>query len=113
MKTHCFALDLKEDPDLISEYKKYHKNVWPEIIKSIKDSGIEDLEIYLVANRMFMIMKVNDTFSFEQKGDMDANNPKVQEWETLMWTYQQALPTAKKGEKWMLMDKIFQLNKNA
>ena len=78
-------------------------------IESIKDAGIEDLEIYLVANRMFMIMKVNDTFSFEKKGEMDANNPKVQEWETLMWEYQQALPMAKEGEKWMLMDKIYQL----
>lgn len=109
MKKYCFALDLIDDPDLIAEYKSYHENVWPEIIKSIKDSGIEDLEIYLVANRMFMIMKVNDTFSFEKKGDMDANNIKVQEWETLMWNYQQALPTAKIGEKWMLMDKVYQL----
>jgi len=109
MKKYCFALDLKDDPKLIAEYKAYHENVWPEIEKSIKDSGIEDLEIYLVANRMFMIMKVNDTFSFEKKGEMDAHNPKVQEWETLMWKYQQAIPTAKPGEKWMLMEKVYQL----
>lgn len=109
MKKHCFALDLVDDAKLIEDYKVAHQKVWPEIIKSIKDSGIEDLEIYLVGNRLFMIMVVNDSFSFEQKSDMDANNPKVQEWETLMWNYQQALPMAKEGEKWMLMDKIFQL----
>jgi L-rhamnose mutarotase len=109
MKKHCFALDLKNDPDIIAEYISYHENVWPEIIKSIKDSGIEDLEIYLVGNRMFMTMEVNDSFSFEKKSKMDANNPKVQEWETLMWNYQQALPIAKEGEKWLLMDKIYQL----
>ncbi len=56
-----------------------------------------------------MIMEVNDSFSFEKKDEMDANNPKVQEWETLMWKYQQALPTAKDGEKWLLMDQIYQL----
>ena len=56
-----------------------------------------------------MIMVVNDTFSFERRDKMDANNPKVQEWETLMWNYQQALPTAKPNEKWLLMEKIFQL----
>jgi L-rhamnose mutarotase len=56
-------------------------------------------------------MEVNDEFSFEKKGAMDAGNEKVQEWETLMWKYQQALPGAKPGEKWMLMDKIFELNK--
>ncbi|MCB4799666.1 L-rhamnose mutarotase [Neotamlana laminarinivorans] len=109
MKRHCFALDLKDDEVLIEAYKTYHKNVWPEIIASIKDSGIEALDIYLVANRLFMIMEVNDTFSFEKKNEMDLNNPKVQEWETLMWKYQQALPAAKPGEKWMLMDKIFEL----
>ncbi|WP_158848618.1 L-rhamnose mutarotase [Algibacter sp. L1A34] len=109
MKKHCFALDLVDNANLIEEYKAYHRAVWPEIIKSIKDSGIEDLEIFQVGNRLFMIMKVNESFSFEKKNDMDANNPKVQEWETLMWKYQQALPIAKKGEKWMLMEKIFQL----
>ncbi|MCL8006916.1 L-rhamnose mutarotase [Gelidibacter japonicus] len=111
MKTHrhCFALDLINDVELISAYKKHHKNVWPEIVKSITDSGIVNLEIYLVENRLFMIMDVNDSFSFEKKDEMDANNPKVQEWETLMWKYQQALPTAKDGEKWLLMDQIYQL----
>ena len=111
MKTHrhCFALDLINDVELISAYKKHHKNVWPEIAKSITDSGIVNLEIYLVENRLFMIMEVNDSFSFEKKDEMDTNNPKVQEWETLMWKYQQALPTAKDGEKWLLMDQIYQL----
>ena len=111
MKTHrhCFALDLINDPELIMAYKKHHENVWPEIVKSIKDSGILALEIYLVENRLFMIMEVNDSFSFEKKDEMDANNLKVQEWETLMWKYQQALPTAKVGEKWLLMDQIYQL----
>lgn len=111
MKTHrhCFALDLIDDPELISAYKKHHKNVWPAIIKSIKKSGIEALDIYLVENRLVMIMEVSEAFTFEAKAEADANNPKVQEWESLMWKYQKAFPTAKKGEKWLLMDKIFQL----
>ena len=56
-----------------------------------------------------MIMEVNDSFSFTTKSAADAANPKVQEWEALMWKYQQALPIAKFGEKWILMDKIFSL----
>ncbi|MFD1163726.1 L-rhamnose mutarotase [Hwangdonia seohaensis] len=109
LKRHCFALDLIDDDELIAEYKKYHEKIWPEITASIKNSGIEVLEIYCVANRLFMIMEVNASFSFEKKSKMDANNPKVQEWEALMWTYQQALPIAKAGEKWLLMEKIYQL----
>lgn len=109
MKKFCLALDLKEDTRLIAEYENYHKDVWPEIIKSIKDSGIEFLDIYRTGNRMFMIIEADDNFSFEKKFSMDATNPKVQEWENLMWKFQQALPWAKTGEKWILMDKIFEL----
>jgi len=106
---YCLALDLIEDNQLIAEYKKYHENIWPEIIKSIKDSGIVLLDIYCVGNRMFMIIEANEEFSFEEKSKRDANNAKVQEWEDLMWKFQQALPWAKPGEKWMLMEKIFEL----
>jgi L-rhamnose mutarotase len=111
MKRYCLALDLKNDPQLIAEYENWHKseNAWPEIKQSIRDSGILSMEIYRLSNRLFMIMDVSDDFSFERKAAMDAGNEKVQEWETLMWKYQLPLPWAKPGEKWMLMDKIFQL----
>ena len=109
LKRYCLALDLKEDSKLIAEYEAYHKQVWPEIIKSIKDAGIEMLDIYRTGNRMFMIIEANDDFSFEKKAAMDAGNSKVDEWEKLMWKFQQTLPWAKNGEKWILMDKIFEL----
>ena len=105
----CFGLDLKDDPALIAEYRKYHEKIWPEITQSIKDSGIEDLEIYLLGTRMFMIMEVNQSFSFEQKAKADEQDPRVQAWEQLMWKFQQALPEAKPGEKWLRMERIFKL----
>jgi L-rhamnose mutarotase len=108
MTRHCLALDLVNDPVLINEYERYHKNVWPEILKSIHDSGIESMEIYRAGNRLFMIIDADSSFSFDRKGEMDRSNPKVQEWEKLMWKYQQALPVAKPGEKWILMNKIFE-----
>ena len=109
MTRYCFALDLKEDPNLIAAYEEYHRSVWPEIIQSIKEADIKSLEIYRVSNRLFMIMETGPDFSFEKKAEADAHNPMVVQWEKLMWEYQQALPTAKPGEKWMLMDKIFTL----
>ena len=111
-RRYCLTLDLKNDPNLIAEYKRYHEKIWIEITRSIKDAGIEDMEIYLLGTRMFMIMEVNETFSFTAKSKADHLNPKVQEWETLMWKFQQALPQAKPGEKWLLMDRIFSLEKN-
>jgi|SRR5579859_5982213 len=110
-RRYCLTLDLKDDPKLIAEYKRYHEKIWPEITRSINDSGIEDMQIYLLGTRMFMIMEVNDSFSFEAKAKADQRNPKVQEWEQLMWKFQEALPEAKPGEKWLLMEKIFSLEK--
>ena len=109
MKRYCLALDLKDDSALIAEYEEYHRNVWPGIKKSITDSGITDMEIYRFGNHLFMIMDTDDTFTFERKSAMDTTNPEVQQWETLMWKFQQPLKNAKPGEKWVLMDRIFKL----
>ena len=110
-KRYCLALDLKDDSQLIGEYKRHHKKIWPEITRSIKDAGIEDMQIYLLGTRMFMVMDVNEKFSFEAKAKADSANPKVREWEELMWKFQKPLPDGKPGEKWILMEKIFQLEK--
>jgi len=109
MFRYCLALDLIDDEKLIAEYEAHHKNVWPEIKESITSAGITGMEIYRTGNRLFMIMETTDDFSFERKGEADNNNATVQKWEQLMWKYQLALPWAKKGEKWMMMDKIFSL----
>jgi len=109
MKRYCLTLDLRNDPALIRQYEEHHKAVWPEIIESIKDAGIEQMEIYRHGARLFMIMEVNDGFSFEKKQQADGQNQKVKEWEEMMWKYQQAVPGAAQGEKWVLMNKIFEL----
>lgn len=109
MRRYVLGLDLVNDPQLIAEYEAYHQAVWPEIKASILAAGITTMEIYRFENRLFMLMEVNADFSFAHKAAMDAQNIKVQEWEQLMWKYQQAIPGAKAGEKWVLMDKIFGL----
>lgn len=109
-RRYCLTLDLKHDPTLIAEYERHHERVWPEIEKSIREAGIEKMEIYRLGTRMLMIMEVNESFSFEKKAEADRTNFKVQEWERLMWKFQQPLPEAQAGEKWMLMKKIFDLN---
>jgi L-rhamnose mutarotase len=109
MKRYCFALDLKDDVNSIAEYEKIHENIWPEIRETIVVAGITDMQIYRIGTRMFMIMDTEDDFSFEAKSKADAENPIVQKWENFMWTFQQALPIAKHGEKWVMMKKIFGL----
>ena len=111
MKRYCLALDLKDDPQLIAEYEYWHRseNGWPEIKRSILDAGITEMQIYRTGNRLMMIMETNEQFNATAKTAADAANPKVQEWEQLMWKFQQPLPWAKEGEKWVMMEQIFEL----
>ena len=109
MPRYCLALDLQDNPLLIEEYKRHHQSVWPEIKASIADAGVIDMEIYLLGNRLFMIMDVDESFSFAKKSVADAANERVQEWERLMWKYQVAVPQARPGEKWTLMERVFSL----
>ncbi len=110
MQRYCLTLDLKDDPTLIEEYKRIHQNIWPDIKQRILKDGITVMDIYLSGNRLFMIMEVQNGFSFEEKARSDAEDRRVQEWEQFMWQFQQAVPWAKPGEKWVKMEKIFDLN---
>lgn len=109
MKRYCYALDLRDELRLIADYEAAHRNVWPEILNSLKEAGILHAEIYRTGNRLFMILETSDDYSPERKANLDNNNPRVREWEQLMWTYQQALPGSKPGEKWIPMNRIFAL----
>ena len=72
MPRHCLTLDLKNEPTAISEYKRYHVRIWPEVRQSLHDAGVLEMEIYLAGTRLFMIMDVNDTFSLSAKAAADA-----------------------------------------
>jgi L-rhamnose mutarotase len=108
-KKYVLACDLKDEVELIKKYEEYHREVWPEIIKSIHEVGVLNMEIYRTGNRLIMLIETQHDFSFEMKTKADRQNLKVQEWESLMQQYQQAIPSAKNGEKWTPMDKIFDL----
>ena len=112
MRRYYLALDLKDDERLIAEYEDHHEKISAGILASIRESGVERMELFRAGNRMFMIMEVKDSFSFEDKARKDEANPAVQEWEALMWRYQQALPFAKPGEKWVLLEKFFDTKKD-
>jgi L-rhamnose mutarotase len=111
MPRHCLTLDLKDDPEAIREYRRYHVKIWPEVKESLFRAGIRDMEIYLLGTRLFMIMDVDESFSFEAKAAADEANIKVQEWEALMQAFQADLPAEKSGQKWRWtpMERVFSL----
>lgn len=110
MQRHYYALDLKDDAAAIAEYEYWHRPgvVWPEIVTSIHAAGIEDMEIFRTGNRLVMVVKMADDFVPSAKREV-GDDEKTQAWEALMDRYQQRLPWAEAGQKWVLMGRIFSL----
>lgn len=111
MKKFAYTINLKDDAALIQKYKEHHQKVWPEVIKSLKEVGILSMNIYLIGRKMFMVMEVVDDF----KAEIDfprylTLNPKCQVWEDLMGNFQEVAEEAKEGEKWALMEEVFDIN---
>lgn len=107
---HCLALDLQDDPALIHEYEQYHRQIWPEIAAHLRQQGVLAMEIYRLGTRLVMLMETDDAVYSAQRMALAASgNPKVQQWEALMWRFQAATPWTPAGEKWTPMAQIFNL----
>lgn len=111
VKRYCQTLDLKDDPELIREYKKRHgdKEFWPEIGEGMKAVGILEMEIYLLDTRLFMIVETALDFEWESAFRKLADMPRQAEWEEYMSIFQVADPGASSAEKWKLMEQIFHI----
>ena len=102
------ALDLKDDPALIAEYEKYHREVWPEVSAHLARHGVVAMTIHRLGTRMVMIMTTDDAvFDAARFAETTMKDPVMAEWETLMWKFQAPTPWTPKGEKWTAMEKIF------
>jgi L-rhamnose mutarotase len=111
MKTYCLALDLKDNPELIAQYRHYHQpdQFWPDLASHIRSAGVINEQIFLLGTRMVMVLSTTDDFAFERQAVLNRANPRMQEWERLMDRFQKRLPEAKDGEKWVRMEKIFEI----
>lgn len=110
MKRYCQTLDLYDDAELISAYVEEHRHVWEEIKEGIRSVGILDMQIYLRDNRLFMIMETTDDFDWVKDNARLSMLPRQEEWEAYMSKYQVSQPGQASHEKWLLMEKIFELN---
>ncbi len=111
VKRYCQTLDLKENPELIAEYMKRHSQAeaWPEILAGIREVGILEMEIYILENRLFMIVETPLDFDWDAAMEKLAGLPRQAEWEDYMSIFQVARPGATSAEKWRLMDRMFYL----
>ena len=111
-KRYCKTLSLKDDAQLIEDYKKVHAPgaAWPEITQGMKDVGIMDMEIYIYGTRLFMIMDTVPDFDHDKAMAELASKPRQSEWEAYVSRFQQSSAEASADEKWQLMERIYKMD---
>ena len=111
VKRYCQTLDLKDNPELIAEYRRRHSDgeAWDERLDGRRSVGILEMEIYIVGTRLFMIVETPLDFEWDTAMARMATLPRQEEWEAYMSIFQQADAGASSAEKWQLMDRIFHL----
>ena len=111
-KRYCKILTLKDDPELIKQYKEVHgiNKAWPEITRGMTEVGIIDMEIYIHGNILFMIMDTVADFDHEKAMKELALKPGQKEWETYVSRFQNTSADATAGGKWTLMERIYEMD---
>lgn len=111
VKRYCRTMDLKDNADLITEYRNRHKkeNAWAEILAGIREVGILEMEIYIYGNRLFMIIETALEFDLNSAMARLATLPRQQEWESYMSIFQDCNEQDSADEKWHLMERMFYL----
>jgi L-rhamnose mutarotase len=107
---YALALDLVDDEAKIAAYEKAHESIWPEVREHLLAQGVLAMEIYRLGTRMFMVMEVDPAvYSEERMAQASLDNEAIVRWETLMWTFQAPTPWTPAGQKWVRMQRVFQL----
>ena len=111
VKRYCRTMNLKDNPELIAEYRKRHsqEHSWTEIREGIKQVGILEMEIYILGNRLFMIVETPLDFDWDSAMARLATLPRQQEWEDYMSIFQDCEQGATATEKWQMMERMFYL----
>ena len=110
-KRYVKVLQITNDPDLKKEYIEWHEpgKVWPEIIQGLKAVGVIDMEIFLDEDKLIMIMDMDADADHDSAMEKLGTLPRQAEWEALMDRYHVSRPGANAKEKWMLIEKVFEL----
>ena len=111
VKRYCQTMELKDDPLLIAEYRRRHneEESWKEVRDGIREVGILEMEIYIIGNRLFMIVETPLDFNWDSAMERLATLPRQQEWEDYMALFQQCREGATSNEKWQMMERMFHL----
>lgn len=107
-KQHLLSVNLVKDKEKQQEYLNYHtsqKDDWPELSQGFCNEGFQSLTMYKQGRQIMLLITIpreNDLGEMSAKNS--KNNPKVKEWDDIMYNYQEGLPGTKPNQKWVLFE---------
>ena len=109
--TAVFTINLKDDPAAIDAYRRYHRDVWPEVLQSLRRHGVQRMDIHLLGRRAVMVVEMPDGLDYRTAFKAHASSSaRVTEWERLMMSLQEPPEDARSGEWWVLMERVFHMD---
>ena len=110
-KRYVQFLEISDNEELIAQYRKWHSEEynWPEIRQGIRQVGILEMEIYILGNRLVMIVDAPADFRWDEAMDRLATLPRQAEWEAFVAKFQGCDADARSDEKWQPMERMFRL----
>lgn len=111
VKRYCQMLDLRDDAEMIARYRRAHSEaeMWPEILKGIRQVGILEMEMYILDNHVFMIVETPEDFDWDSAMSRLAQLPRQQEWEDYVAVLQGCAKGMTSAGKWHMMERMFHL----
>ena len=106
MHTYGLVIYLKDEPHVISEYKKFHTSVWPKVKSDLIDLGVNKMKIFLFESTLFMYMEASEDFDFSLLANASEE---TEDWNKLMSTLQVPVRDVKRGEWWCELEKVYDL----
>jgi len=98
-------------PEKLEEYKELHADVWPGVLKKIKECNIRNYSIYLgeLEKDKYYLFGYFEYTGDDFEADMAkmAADATTQKWWTFCEPCQSPIPTRKEGEWWADMEEVF------
>ncbi len=109
MKRYAMTVMLKDDPEIIRRYEQYHANPFLETNEGLLRVGIKRIYIYRFLRTLFLFMETRDDFDMDVDLPKYKEHPRAREWDELMATFQETIPGAPKGSKWVQLREVYAL----
>ena len=110
MKSFAMTLNLKSESEVVEEYKRYHRAVWPEVLEGLRGIGVTKMKIYLRNHQLFMYLEAGDDFDPDRDFEKYTEDPRAREWDELMRGFQSPVAGAMPDVWWAEMEEVFDLD---